>query len=238
MKGVSYCYFTCNMVKLNGEKWVRESFDSIKNQSDDILVVDYSSDDNIKEIADEYDFRFFTVDKVEGLPFHDAKLWNKGIYEAKYDLIVPISPDCIYDENLTEFILEWYGYYGHKKYLLTSYYIKQLPNKRLSGVSGVMAVYYRPYLLKARGCDERTYIRGGPNRGTHRYSLRIMMEVFGLKQFWVVMKSFHRYHKFRSPGLSKVSFDKFLGKFTTTSMIRPMKENFNEAVKDVVNSYW
>ena len=39
MKRVSYCYFTCNMVKLNGEKWVRESFDSIKNQSDDILVV-------------------------------------------------------------------------------------------------------------------------------------------------------------------------------------------------------
>ena len=80
MKGISYCFFTCNVIEQNGEEWVRESFDSIKGQSDDIMVVDYSSDDNIEEIAKEYNFKFFTIDKVKDIPYHEAKLFNKGVF--------------------------------------------------------------------------------------------------------------------------------------------------------------
>ena len=234
MKGVSYCFFTYNVIEQNGEEWVRESFDSIKGQSDDIMVVDYSSDDNIEEIAEEYNFRFFTVDKVKDLSLHNAKLFNKGVYESKYDLFVPISSDCIYDEDLTNFILEWYENYGHDKYYLIIYYLKQNSRKILEGLYGFSGVFYKPLLLKIRGCDERTYVRGGTNKGAHRYTCRIMLEVYGLKPFSTWLKNFHRFHPKRINTDSTV----INSDFRSGVFIESFKENFNENVKNVVNSYW
>jgi len=221
--GISYCYFTYNMVKQSSEEWVRESFDSIRNQSDDIMIVDYSSDDNIEKIAKEYGFRFFRIDKVKGIAFHDAKLWNKGIHEAKYDLFVPISPDCIYEEDLSNFILEWYKCYGHKKYHLLLYHIKEDIDGIKKGLYGFSGVFYRPYLLKIRGCDERTHIRGGYERGTHRYTLRMMLEYYDLKPFYTI-KNTHRHHEPR--GITG-----FVSNFSTTTMRMNLKKILMKLLK-------
>jgi len=198
LKGVSYAFIVYNMIKQTNEKWVRESFNSIKNQSDDIIVIDYSSDDNIKEITKEYGFRFIKIAKVKGLSIHGAKMWNKAIYEAKYDIFVMLTPDGIYDENLTKSILKWYKEYDYKKYFLNISFFMQTENNKL--IPGSLWVYYKPFLLKVRGLDERTYMRGGLERGTHRYSLRIMYDIFDLKKFDVTANNIHRFHKPRKTG--------------------------------------
>ena len=182
-----------NIIKQNGEKWVRESFDSIKGQSDDIMVVDYSSDDNIEEIVKEYGFRFFRIDKTNGLPYHDAKIWNKAIYESKYDIFTMLNPDSIWDKNLTNYILKWYKKHDYKKYFLTVRLL-QMKDENVIDKHGLLWVYYKPFLLKVRGMDERTYIGEGPDRGTHRYSIRIMLEIFNLKKSHISSNSTHRYH--------------------------------------------
>lgn len=238
MKGVSYAYLTYNMVKQNSEEWVCESFDSIASQSDDIIVVDYSSDDNIKELSDGYDFRFLKVDKTEGIPYHDAKLYNKAIHEAKYDLLVFLTPDAIYEKNLTNFILNWYEKNDHEKYFLLLDYKSQSKDKKIERVWGRSGVYYRPFLLKIRGCDERTYIRGAKERGAHRYIIRIMPEVYDLEEICVV-KNIHRWHKPRELTCYPTNdIKEILGEFSTTRFIQAFKENFDENIKNVVNSYW
>jgi len=200
VKGVSYAFIVYNIIKQSNEKWIKESFDSIKNQSDDIIVVDYSSDDNIKGVAKEYGFRFFRIDKIKGLPIHNAKMWNKAIYEAKYDILVMLTPDAIFDENLTESILKWYEEYDPEKYFLSMRFLWQLEDKKLNSIAGGLFVYYKPFLMKVRGLDERTYMRGGSERGTHRYSIRIMYEVFNLKDFIVMSNNIHRFHELRQIG--------------------------------------
>jgi len=233
MKKISYSFFTYNIIKQNGEEWIRESFDSIKNQSDDIIVVDCNSDDNIKEIAEEYGFRFFRIIE-KNLRFHDAKMFNKAVYESKYDLFVPVTPDAIFDKDLSDFILEWFEKYGFRKYILFIYYLNQIQDKTIKSISGFSGVFYKPLLYKIRGCDERTYIRGGSQKGAHRYTKRIMLEVYCLKPFYTILENIHRYHPVRRFS----STSKVLSNFTSTDMIESLKENFNEGVKTVVNSYF
>lgn len=240
MKGISYSYHTYNMVKQNGEKFVRESFESLKGQSDDIMVIDYSSDDNIEEITGDYGFRFFKVDKVKGVPYHDAKLYNKAIYESKYDLFVTVNQDVVYDKDLTKFFLEWYEKNGHKKYFLMLKPKQEFENKTVGGHYGRFGLYYRPLLLKIRGCDERTYVRGGSVMGAHRYMILIMLKVYGLELLYII-KNIHKWHPQRElTRYPNVDIRKALGvgEWTSLKQIASINKNFDEGVKRVVNSYW
>lgn len=195
IEGISYFFPVCDIIKQSGEEWVRESFDSIKDQSDDIIVVDYSSNDDIKKLTEEYNFRFFRINKVKGIPYYDARLWNKAILEAKYDIFVMLTPDNIMDKNLTNIILKWYEEHDYKKYFLTvSMLTYQMIYGKVFSENGLVFVYYRPFLLKVRGLDERTYIGEGQDRGTHRYSIRIMFEIFNLKKSYILTDSIHKYH--------------------------------------------
>ena len=283
-KGVSYAFNVCDIIEQHGEKWIRETFDSIKNQSDDIIVIDYNSNDNIKEIAEEYGFRFFRIEKTNGLPYHDAKMWNKAIHEAKYDIFMMLQSDAVWDKNLTNYILKWYEEHDYKKNVLTvNLLFNQILNGKFSSQHGYIMVYYRPFLLKVRGTDERTYMGEGFDRGTHRYSIRIMFEIFNLKRFHIHSNSMHRAHpptKFKNQrsyrqytpqtilglhipkllNIIKKTFNLLKGyihvvdklrqltqfnvsrkldsNFSSTKMINEINKNFDEGVKQVINSYW
>ncbi|GAF70200.1 unnamed protein product, partial [marine sediment metagenome] len=59
---ICYYYYLWNAVDYVGEKTVRESFESMRGQGDEIIVGDYSSTDGTPEIAKEYGFKVINVE--------------------------------------------------------------------------------------------------------------------------------------------------------------------------------
>lgn len=234
-KGVSYMYFTLNIVKSCGEKWVRESFESIKDQSDDIMVVDYSSTDNIEELANEYGFRFFKVEKTPNVYFHVSKLSNKAIIESKYKYFLRLTPDCIYPPNITDEVLKFYKRNDPNKRILVFEYKNSTPIDRPR--RGRMLAYYKPHLIKVRGWDERTsyFLK------EHVYAQALMYEVFKLKLHTHKQRLTHRDHKRRTRGNIPKQV-KVLGEMSDwngyKNFIRKLTRNINRFSRQVHNSYW
>ncbi|MEE9439558.1 MAG: sulfotransferase domain-containing protein [Saprospiraceae bacterium] len=236
-EGVTYVYPTINMIKQRGEQWVRDSFESLKGQSDDIIVVDYSSSDNIEEIAKEYGFRFFNIEKTPGFYFHMSKMFNKAVIESKYDYFVRVTPDCVYPKGLTKRILKFYKGRDPNKFILCFEYTNTVPITRKR--RGRSLAYYKPLLIKARGWDERTsYFMK-----EHVYGQQLMYKVFKLKLQNSSIKLLHREHPKKTtdvkvqneifpPDLVKQAnrvFKNFLPKLAT---------NIDRYVVNVQNSYW
>ena len=230
-KGVTYAYDVMNIVKLRGEKWVRDSFNSLKGQSDDIIVIDYCSTDNIKALAKEYGFRYFNIEKTPDQYYHTTKMKNKSIIEAKYDLYFGVTPDIIYHKDTTKTILDFYGKHDMNKECL----ILQAKKDNTEFRSPMM-VHNRNLLLKARGVDERITFYGNE----HSYINNISLQIFKLTPTYIYepLNLWHRPHKREYVGIGINDQKQVDCRMFSNDRIRLLSANFEQEVKDVVNSYW
>jgi len=230
---ITFSFYTFDIIKQRGIKWVKQVFDSIKGQSDDIIVVDYSSTDNIEQVVKSYGFRFFRIEKTPNVYFHMSKMTNKSIFEAKNDLFVRIPMDVIYPLNFAQLILDYYKDHDPKKITLR-FLVKILDkNGRHTGRNGTIEVCYRPFLIKGRGIDERMsyYL------GEHSYYLMLAARVFKQKVVLHPKKLDHKHHGGRH-SIKEKQEKKILNHTSNDRLIKNLQNNFDETVKEVVNSYW
>lgn len=102
--------FSIITVVLNGEKFLRETIESVKNQSFkdyEYIIIDGGSTDKTLDIIKEYSehIDFWISEKDRGL--YDA--FNKGILMAKGKYIGIINSDDIYTINALKIINEYFS---------------------------------------------------------------------------------------------------------------------------------
>ena len=102
--------FSIITVVLNGEKFLRETIESVKNQSFknyEYIIIDGGSNDKTLDIIKEYSehIDFCISEKDRGL--YDA--FNKGMLIAKGKYIGIINSDDIYKVNALEIINEYFS---------------------------------------------------------------------------------------------------------------------------------
>lgn len=101
------------MATYNGEKFIKESIDSILNQTFtewELLIGFNGTTDNSKEIVNEYEdyrIRIFDYSNDKG----KAKTLNKLILESKYDWIAIQDDDDVWIENKLEKQIKFIGTY-------------------------------------------------------------------------------------------------------------------------------
>lgn len=233
---ISFAYFCYNMIKQRGEKWVRDSFDVMKGQSNDIMVIDYDSEDNIKQLAKEYRFRYFNVPKEEGIPYHMAKCTNLAIHKAKHDIFVRLCPDIIYPQNFSWYISSFFSVNSPKRMFLFFKLFDLREDGKVIGRPGWEMTFYRPYLLLARGWDERTtyYV------GEDAYGRWIMEKVFRCEKYTPPYYFLaHRHHTHKNVNkINPNQAEKVLGKILINKQISLLSANVFENRKLVKNSYW
>jgi glycosyltransferase involved in cell wall biosynthesis len=76
--------------------------DRLKNC--EVIVCDYGSTDNIKEVAKDYGFKYFYVKPDPNVGFNQCKILNKGVYEAENPYILTIGADFILSDSVPEVI--------------------------------------------------------------------------------------------------------------------------------------
>jgi glycosyltransferase involved in cell wall biosynthesis len=102
--------FSIITVVLNGEKFLRETIESVKNQSFkhyEYIIIDGGSTDKTLDVIKEYSehIDFWISEKDRGL--YDA--FNKGILMAKGKYIGIINSDDVYTVNALEIINEYFS---------------------------------------------------------------------------------------------------------------------------------
>jgi len=236
---ISYAYYMKDIIQLRGEKFVEESFQSIKDQSDDIMVIDYDMKDKwkLKALCKKYGFRYFKIPKDDRYFFHLAKMLNKSFIEAKNPFIARLTPDIIYPNNMTECAENFYKEHDKNKEI---FYIKLIRDRMLEGLerrdqnSGDEAstyFYYIPHLIKMRGVDER----GTYYNKQHRYNQAIIDTVLGIKPYLCKeITLIHRDHDVNKIGRWATPKPKF----EYQKRIELLKADFENEIKNVVNSYW
>ena len=102
--------FSIITVVLNGEKFLRETIESVKNQSFkhyEYIIIDGGSTDKTLDVIKEHSehIDFWISEKDHGL--YDA--FNKGILMAKGKYIGIINSDDVYTVNALEIINEYFS---------------------------------------------------------------------------------------------------------------------------------
>ena len=77
----------------------KSHFESIKGQGNEIIVGDYSSTDNTKDIAKEYGFKVVKIRKNKNYKFAESKIRNKIIRETKCNFLVDLNANVEYPKN-------------------------------------------------------------------------------------------------------------------------------------------
>lgn len=235
---ICYYYYLWNAIDCVGEDWLRESFESIKGQGDEIIVGDYSSDDGTPELAREYGFKVFNVEKTKGILFHTTKISNKVIFESKSNFIADLDIHITYPKNMDEIIRNWLNNNDITKKQLIIGGLWYKDNRIIRKAYNICntAPIYRPYLLEARGYDERTYYGWGDSH----YIVGLLKNVYKLEFDYVDTDDMvHKDHNSISRNRAKTIFNIYPSpKFNSESVRfgRSLVNKFN--VKKVVNSYW
>lgn len=238
---ITYYYYLWNVVDYCGEKRVRESFDSIKGQGDEVIIGDYNSTDNTKELCKEYGFKFINIEKDENCVFPESKIRNKVIINSSSNFLVPLNINVTYPKKMTNFIREWIENNSIIRRMLKLRYMFQSKDGIIRKPYGFSMVFYKPYLLRARGYDERTFYASG----SQLYGVMLFKEVYKLRPSVVNLNLIHKYHNhIKIPMLHKifgnvdhVNRRKKVRKIISTLRTN-LQENFNEGIKHVENSYW
>ena len=235
---ITYVYYCYNVISQRGESTIRSSFDSIKGQSDDIIVIDHDSEDNIKEIVEEYGFRYFNVPKTENIYCHHSKMMNKSIIEAKYDLFTQLEADIIYPNNLSMYITSFYQKHNPKKislFIRCFYDIDGAlyPTKTYQRYSGALRMFWKPYLIEGRGIDERCTFGN-----SSKYQLCLMRDVFNCTQ--KEAKNYFLIHRDHPPQQGKqTEYEKqMFKKMNFKNRLFLLSKDLKKHRKNVVNSYW
>jgi len=236
---IGYYYYSLNPTEYVGEEQVRKSFDSVKQHGENVIIGDYSSTDNIKEIVEEYGFTFLTIEKTPEIFFHEPKIANKIIKEAPQNFLCYLNFWIHYPENFSNFLINWLNNNNGKTHYLkmTGYAMypdgKLFKTNHLRPSHSVSTLLYRPFLYEAHGYDERTTY----NAGTRNYAVGLMTRVFGLDVHAHFFPFIHANHK--RIHLDKVTKNqKKEGFAATTLMLGDLSRRFYRAAKKVKNSYW
>ena len=156
---------------------------------------------------------------------------NKSIIEAKYKLYLGVTPDIIYHKDTTAYILEFYRkHYRFKESLILQ------ARKDNTEFRSPMIVQDIDLLLKARGLDERITFYGNE----HAYLNNIPLKIFKLKPTYVYepLRLQHRPHSRNYSGIGINDPKQLKCRQFSTQRTRELVSNFDEEVKNVVNSYW
>jgi glycosyltransferase involved in cell wall biosynthesis len=212
-----------NAIEYAGEDWVRESFESIKGQGDEIIVGDYSSDDGTPELAKEYGFKVFNVEKTEGIMFHNTKIINKVISKSKSNFLFDLDIHTTYPKNIDEIVRSWIKCNDITKKQLI---ITGLFNGKINHNICDSMLLYKPFLLKARGFDERTSYRHGDSH----YIIKLLKDVANLEFEIVFVEGM--IHKDHREACERRSPKEAVGKSIHFG------RSLYKGVKQVKNSYW
>jgi len=240
---VCYFYYLYNAVDYVGEKNLRESFASIQGQGNEIIIGDYSSSDNTVEIAKEYGFKIVHVEKEPGIIMAQSKIWNKIIKETKCNFMVELDVHIEYP-NINNFIVEWLqkNDITKKMLVLRGLWINKEGIFQREYGFGPAPVWYKPYLIEARGYDERCYM----GFGATQYGVALVKDVYNLvfddQHFDNMIHKFHISEKEKTLrmfyGVDSISEAHIPATQFAMSLIDKLRENFEEGVKNVRNNYW
>jgi len=243
---VTFFYYLWNAIDYVGIHNVRESFLSIAGQGDEVIVGDYSSTDGTKELAEECGLKVITVEKTPGITFHESKINNKVIYNSKSNFIVDLDVHTVYPENLY-YITKWNIEpcdITKKQLVLRGLYDEGNGRRRVEFAHCSSGIIYKPYLLECRGFDERTYY----GCGTTYYILGILEDIYKLEidNIYVdtMIHRFHMNHKIKRWAstfditIQNTHHKDRMSMLTANDCLQPLRNNFEEGRKKVVNSYW
>lgn len=237
---ICYYYYLWNAVDYVGEQRLRESFASIKGQGNEIIVGDYGSTDKTREIALEHGFKVVNVEKTEGIKFHEPKIANKVMSETKCNFLVDLNANTIYPKNMDDFYKPWINKDNVIHKLLVGRGIFD-DNGRLERDNSASCLFYRPYLIKLRGYDERTYYGFG---ATH-YAYCLLVDVLKLELDNKPLDMIHKYHRdFKHERLREVfNLTNQMQKHEEAiKMVEPLLDVFlmdiDKAILNVQNSYF
>jgi len=243
---ITFFYYVWNAIDYIGRKNVKESFDSIRGQGDEVIVGDYSSDDGTKELAEECGLKVITVEKTPGITFHLSKVDNKVIHNSKSNFVVDIDIHTVFPKNFAD-IIKWNiesKDITKKQLVLRGLYCDWNGRRRVEFGHCSSAIMYKPYLLEARGLDERTWY----GYGSTYYILGIIEDIYKLEWDNIYVDTMiHRFHMMEKIPRWANTFDitvqntdekDMFSRFQAINLLKPLKENFEYGVKTVVNSYW
>ena len=241
---VGYYYYLWNPIAYVGEKWVRESFESVQGLGDEpVIIGDYSSDDGTPELAREYGFKVITVPKVEGVMFHEPKVENAVIHNAKSNFLIDLSIHYNYPKKMDSFCRDWLrkniNQIDKKILIIRGKYFNA------DGSFGRYAcgswMTYRPYWLAVRGFDER----GEYPWGAGPYGTGILRRIWKLKidEHYIGME--HKIHRdlkhsyWREKfGIPNKEYHPMAGRMKCRALLDNIAQNFDKGVREVHNSYW
>jgi len=238
---ICYYYYLCNVVNYIGEKRVRESFDSIKGQGNEVIIGDCGSTDNTLKLAKEYGFKFISVEKDRDSIFPESKIRNRVISLARSNFLVPLNINVEYPENFTTVIKEWIRNNDITKRYLKFRTQKECIDGKLDGYYGFSSVFYKPYLLYARGYDERTSYAAG----SQTYGVFLLRDIYKLNAEVIDLSLVHKYHNDKKrPIVSKLFPNTNIDDLrknrqkVVKALIGNMQPNLKKGLKKVRNSYW
>jgi len=238
---ICYYYYLYNVVDYCGEKRVRESFESIKGQGNEVICGCYLPTDKTEEIAKEYGFKVVKIEKDDRNNFPESRIRNKVIISTKCNFLVPVNINVVYNKDLTKVIKEWITYDNVRRTTMKIRYTFEDVDGSIGRRNyGFSHVFYRPYLLRARGYDERTSYAAG----SQKYGVRLLKDVFGLRTRVYNSNMCHRYHNdVKLPMLRKLFPNSTVSRLkarrgrVVSFLINDLLDDFNN-VKKVKNSYW
>ncbi len=188
-----YYYYLWNAINYVGRENVKQSFESVKEFKDEVIVGDYSSDDGTRELAEECGLRVLTVEKTPGITFHESKINNKIIHNSKSNFMVDLDIHTVYPKNLSEIIRKNIRAKDitKKQLVLRGLYCNRFGRRIVEFAHCSSGIIYKPYLLDVRGFDERTYY----GCGTTYYILGIIEDIYELKIDDIYVNDMiHRFH--------------------------------------------
>jgi len=238
---ICYYYYLWNVVDYAGEERVRASFESVKDQVDEVIIGDNRSTDKTKQLAEEYGFKYVSVSKSDNYLFPESKIRNKVISECESNFLLPININVEYPLFLNEFIKLWIRKSNILKECLRLRYRLQNADGSIDRFYGFSSLFYKPFLIKARGYDERT----GYGAGSQKYGATLMKEIFKLRTRPFYLQMVHKYHNDIKlpminkmyPRITRIKRNRNVA-VIVESLMKNLKVNFNDGVKKVRNSYW
>lgn len=239
---ITYYYYLYNVVNYAGEKVVRESFDSLKKQGNEVILGCYMPKDNTEDLAKEYGFRFIPVEEDSRNKFPESKIRNKIIVESKSNFLVPVNVNVVYYKKLTKIITRWLESNNVTRNVLNIRYKFQEPDGSVGLRNyGFSYVFYKPYLLHARGYDEKTSYAAG----SQVYGVKLLKDIFNLRTKVFNSDMFHVNHNHRKIPMYRQFFpnktEKDLKRHArnlTNYLITELKKDYNKNRWAVSNSYW
>jgi len=241
---ICYYYYLWNVIDYAGEERVRKSFDSIRGQGNEVIIGIYNSTDSTKELAEEYGFKVvevekgaeYIIDKDLVCMFPESKIRNKVIATSQSNFLVALNINIEYPKGLNRFIANWIRKNNIVRKAL------RLRSKFESGqFYGFSTVIYRPYLIEARGYDERTSY----GFGSQKYGAMLLKEVYKMRIHAFDLNLIHKYNDhFKLRILNEIFKDiehkrrREKSVELVQSIKETLQEDFYKGVNGIHNSYW